>query len=132
MSCLQNSNRTWFVSLPQANAHRLIGTPGLCKACRKHPQSTISSLLSRAHRTETRLKDVHSLCASCAATPLSDPVNCESLDCSWLFTRKKLENKAEMLNNVFDYIDEIETGKVSSSASSECGQSYDVEEVRSP
>ncbi|KAH8102662.1 hypothetical protein BXZ70DRAFT_798056 [Cristinia sonorae] len=92
---------------------------GLCRRCRRRPQTTISSLLSRVHRTETRLRNVHAICASCAGTPVSEPVQCESLDCQWLFSRKKQENKAEMLDSVFDYITEVEEGLEVPSDSSE-------------
>ncbi|KAI8995628.1 hypothetical protein BD414DRAFT_513374 [Trametes punicea] len=80
----------------------------LCEACRSDHAVTVSELLSRVQGTETRLKDVHLVCSSCCGTAPAEPVKCESLDCPWLFERKKLESKAEALTTVHDLIEEIE------------------------
>lgn len=103
----------------QIKGSKLTEYTGLCKICRRRPQTTISGLLSRVHRTEGRLKKVHSLCASCSGIMLSEPVCCESLDCPWLYVRKKLDNKAENLDSVFDYIAEVEAGPDEESESSD-------------
>ncbi|KAI0669901.1 hypothetical protein C8Q78DRAFT_976102 [Trametes maxima] len=83
-------------------------TEVLCEICRSDHATTISELLSRVQRTEARLKNVHLLCASCCGTAPAEPVECESLDCPWLYERKKLESKAEALTTVHDLIDEME------------------------
>ncbi|KAI0361627.1 hypothetical protein OH77DRAFT_1546215 [Trametes cingulata] len=80
----------------------------LCDICRSDHPTTISELLSRVQGTETRLKDVHLVCGSCCGTAPAEPVQCESLDCPWLYERKKLESKAEALTTVHELIDEME------------------------
>ncbi|KAI0639404.1 hypothetical protein C8Q77DRAFT_1204904 [Trametes polyzona] len=80
----------------------------LCEMCRSDYAPTISDLLSRLQSTESRLKDVHTVCGSCCGTAPAEPVECESLDCPWLYERKKLESKAEALTTVHDLIEEME------------------------
>ena len=80
----------------------------LCEVCRADHAVTISELLSRVQGTERRLKDVHLVCSSCCGTAAAEPVQCESLDCPWLYERKKLEGKAEALTTVHDLIEEME------------------------
>ncbi|KAI0365248.1 hypothetical protein BV20DRAFT_1039013 [Pilatotrama ljubarskyi] len=80
----------------------------LCEICRLDHPTTISELLSRVQVTETRLKDVHLVCNSCCGIAPAEPVLCESLDCPWLYERKKLESKAEALTTVHELIDEME------------------------
>ncbi|KAH9849760.1 hypothetical protein C2E23DRAFT_870439 [Lenzites betulinus] len=80
----------------------------LCEVCRSDYAATMSELLSRAQVAEKRLKDVHVLCSSCCGTAPAEPVQCESLDCPWLYERKKLESQAEALTTVHDLIEEME------------------------
>lgn len=80
----------------------------LCEVCRSDYATTISELLSRVHSTERKLNDVHLVCGSCCGTAPAEPVQCESLDCPWLYERKKLESKAEALTSVHDLIEEME------------------------
>ncbi|KAI0689616.1 hypothetical protein BC835DRAFT_1368378 [Cytidiella melzeri] len=70
----------------------------ICDDCRLSPQETISGLLTRVHRTEDRLKNVHLICVSCSGVASGEPIECESLDCPWLYERKKMENKAATLS----------------------------------
>ncbi|KIP11956.1 hypothetical protein PHLGIDRAFT_510248 [Phlebiopsis gigantea 11061_1 CR5-6] len=79
----------------------------LCEVCCYRPQETIGALFARVHRTEHRLQNVHGICVSCSGIPSTEPVRCESLDCPWLYERKKLENKAENLNAVQDLVEEL-------------------------
>ncbi|OBZ79777.1 DNA polymerase zeta catalytic subunit [Grifola frondosa] len=84
-------------------------TPGgLCEVCRADPQTTISSLLARMKVTEDRLRDVQMVCGSCCGTAPAEPVKCESLDCPWLFERKKAESKADALVAVEALVEEVE------------------------
>ena len=53
------------------------------------------------------MQNVHSVCMSCSAIPAAEPVRCESLDCPWLYERKKLENKAESMNAMQELVDEL-------------------------
>lgn len=91
----------------------LCGAPaleGICDACLSDPQTTIFGLQSRISRTETRLRDAQMVCSSCAGCAYAEPIECVSLDCPWLFERKKAEGKAAALVPVQDLIDEIELG----------------------
>ena len=84
---------------------------GVCEDCRRSPQETISRLLGKVHKTETRLQQTHLVCVSCSGVAPGEPVECESLDCPWLFERKKFEQRAESLNQITELVDElIETG----------------------
>ncbi|KAI0778186.1 hypothetical protein BD413DRAFT_507367 [Trametes elegans] len=80
----------------------------LCEVCRSDYAASISELLSRVQTTETRLKGVHQVCSSCCTTAPAEPIHCESLDCPWLYERKKLESKAEAMTTVHDLIEEME------------------------
>ncbi|TFK89962.1 hypothetical protein K466DRAFT_574493 [Polyporus arcularius HHB13444] len=80
----------------------------LCEVCRTHYASTMSDLLSRMQQTEAQLKDVHLVCGSCCGVAPAEPVECESLDCPWLYERKKIEGKAEALTTIHDLIEEME------------------------
>ncbi|KZT65126.1 hypothetical protein DAEQUDRAFT_677323 [Daedalea quercina L-15889] len=81
---------------------------GLCDSCRAHPQETISGLLSRLHVAEDKLRNVQTVCSSCCGIPAAEPVRCESLDCPWLYERKKVENKVEALDVVAELIAELQ------------------------
>lgn len=83
------------------------GTAALCDLCCLRPQETIGRLLSRVHRTEKKLQNVHSICTSCSAIPVAEPVRCQSLDCPWFYERKKLESKAENMTAMQDLVEEL-------------------------
>ena len=86
----------------------MVDTPTvLCELCCFRPQETIGALFARIHRTENKLQNVHDICASCSGIPSTEPVRCESLDCPWLYERKKIENKAENLKAVQDLVEEL-------------------------
>lgn len=70
---------------------------GICGDCIIIPETSVASLLGRIQRNEMRLQGTHRVCASCCNTSLTDPVHCESLDCPWLYARKKAERKTEFL-----------------------------------
>ncbi|GJE86113.1 DNA polymerase zeta catalytic subunit [Phanerochaete sordida] len=97
----------------------------ICDTCCFRPQETIGKLLAKVHRTEQRLTDVHRVCASCAGTPQAEPVRCESLDCPWLFERKKLEHKAEGLQAIHGLVEELEELHLDEGSSTVAG---DIEE----
>ncbi|KAI1797881.1 hypothetical protein LXA43DRAFT_969080 [Ganoderma leucocontextum] len=82
----------------------------LCEVCRSDDASTMSELLARVQKTEAQLKDMHLVCGSCCGTAPAEPVQCESLDCPWMYERKKLESKAEALTTIHDLIEEMENG----------------------
>lgn len=61
-------------------------------------------------KTETKLRNVHRVCSSCSGTPVTEPIRCISLDCPWLFERKKIEHKAEALSAIEEYVEEVQGG----------------------
>ncbi|KZT02722.1 uncharacterized protein LAESUDRAFT_399797 [Laetiporus sulphureus 93-53] len=83
---------------------------GLCEDCRADPQPTITELLSRVRTTESRLWNVQTVCGSCCGTATAEPIKCESLDCPWLFERKKIEHRAEALVAIEDLVRQLEIG----------------------
>lgn len=64
-------------------------------------------MLTQLHANETRMRDVHLMCASCSSTPQSEPIQCESLDCPWLFERKRLENRIAAFDEITDILEEM-------------------------
>ena len=80
----------------------------LCELCRSDYALTMSELLSRVRKTEAKLKDVHVVCGSCCSIPPAEAVQCESLDCPWMYERKKLESKAEAATTIQELIEEME------------------------
>lgn len=80
----------------------------VCDPCRTSPQTTISELQNRIRQGENRLLDVQQICAACTKTTASEPIECESIDCAWLFERKKAERKAEFLVLLQELIEEVE------------------------
>ncbi|CAL1695850.1 unnamed protein product [Somion occarium] len=83
---------------------------GVCLNCRRQEQSTITGLLGRIKKTEIKLKNIQAICSSCQSTPMAEPIQCESLDCPWLFERKKIEHKTEALSAIEDYVEEVQEG----------------------
>ncbi|KAJ3553039.1 hypothetical protein NM688_g3832 [Phlebia brevispora] len=80
----------------------------ICDQCRSQPQDSIATLSGKLNRTETRLKQVQLVCTSCSGIPTAEPILCESLDCPWLYERKKIENRTDSLQLVRDVIDDLE------------------------
>lgn len=60
-------------------------------------------------RIEHRLQDTHSICTSCTGSTSTETVECISLDCAWLFARKKVEGKTEFVSYLLELIGEIDT-----------------------
>jgi DNA polymerase zeta len=61
------------------------------------PQETIEALFRRLQLGEQRLLTSQRICASCTGSGPSDTIECQSIDCSWLFERKRAEGRAEFL-----------------------------------
>ncbi|KAJ3750399.1 hypothetical protein DFH05DRAFT_73135 [Lentinula detonsa] len=77
---------------------------GLCIQCRRQPQLTLAGLSNRIRSNEQRLIDTHKVCASCTGSTLDEAAQCESLDCSWLYARKRGETKIEFLEFLQDLV----------------------------
>ncbi|KAJ7630949.1 hypothetical protein FB45DRAFT_917030 [Roridomyces roridus] len=69
----------------------------ICDTCCDEPGSTLARLGSKIQRGEQKLLDIQRICASCTQLPLAEPMQCESLDCSWLYARTKAEGKLKLL-----------------------------------
>jgi DNA polymerase zeta len=72
------------------------------------PQETICALRRRIQDDETRLLISQRICASCTMAAPNDAIECESIDCSWFFQRKKAEDNAELLPLLEECVQEIE------------------------
>ncbi|KAI0308195.1 hypothetical protein B0F90DRAFT_1807452 [Multifurca ochricompacta] len=83
---------------------------GLCERCRTTSAETISGLLSQVRISEKRLQTVHDVCTTCTRSEPLEPVRCVSLDCPWLFQRKKVEKQAEDIGTLEDFILELDSG----------------------
>jgi len=81
---------------------------GICGVCRADSQKTITALSSRIQRIEKRLQETHSVCASCTGSANAEAIECMSLDCPWLFARKKAEDKSEFALYLHDMISGME------------------------
>ncbi|KAJ7038190.1 hypothetical protein C8F04DRAFT_371528 [Mycena alexandri] len=69
----------------------------ICDDCYLNSQSAMAGILSKIKKGERRLLDTHRICASCTRTAPTEPVQCESLDCSWLYARTRAEDKLDFL-----------------------------------
>ena len=69
--------------------------PELCDDCRSCPQEMIAKLGYRMHDDTSRLVNSHLVCASCTMTAPGEPIECDSLDCPWFFSRRKAERRIE-------------------------------------
>ena len=70
----------------------------------------MSELLSQVRIAETRLETAHRVCTMCVRSEPLEPVRCVSLDCPWLFQRKKVEQQAEDIEGLQELIQALELG----------------------
>jgi DNA polymerase zeta len=83
---------------------------GLCERCCATPAETISELLSQVRIAENRIQTAHDVCTMCTGSEPLEPVRCVSLDCPWLFQRKKVEQQAEDIELLQELIVALELG----------------------
>lgn len=69
--------------------------PELCDNCRSSPQEMTTKLGYRTHDDTSRLANSQLVCASCTMTTPGEPIECDSLDCPWFFSRKRAERRIE-------------------------------------
>ncbi|KAF8078614.1 hypothetical protein FPV67DRAFT_1465830 [Lyophyllum atratum] len=84
-----------------------LASQGLCDECYFSPQETIAKLSSRIQANERRLLNAHRICTTCTGSVPGEPIKCESLDCPWLFSRKRAENKDDFLQIVKEIIEDV-------------------------
>ncbi|KAH7930979.1 hypothetical protein BV22DRAFT_1053576 [Leucogyrophana mollusca] len=86
-----------------------LASEGICDDCRLQPQATIPILLNLVRKGERRLLNTQKVCATCAASPDAEPIQCVNTDCSWLFERKKAELKVELLEALQTLVDDFDS-----------------------
>jgi DNA polymerase zeta len=83
---------------------------GLCDECFFTPQQTMANLSHRIQVNQKRLTNAHRVCSTCTRSEPTEPIKCESLDCPWLFSRKRAENQEEFLAAVQELLDNLDYG----------------------
>jgi DNA polymerase zeta len=81
---------------------------GVCEACRADAQNTVIALMNRIRRAEGRLQATHTACTSCTSSVNVETIECVSLDCPWLFARKKAEVKVDLVTHLRELLSEME------------------------
>ncbi|KAI9512575.1 hypothetical protein F5148DRAFT_854406 [Russula earlei] len=89
---------------------RSFSDEGLCERCCATPAETISGLLSQVRIAEKGIKAAHDVCATCTQSEPLEPVRCVSLDCPWLFQRKKVEQQGEETGLLQELIQALDLG----------------------
>lgn len=84
----------------------------LCEECMLSPQSSVTVLGVKSAAFEHRLLTAHGICATCAGTAPGEPVECISLDCPWLYARKKAEARVETVETMDILVDELGRSRV--------------------
>jgi len=59
---------------------------------------------------QRRLANAHRICGTCTGSGPTEPIKCESLDCPWLFSRKRAENKGDFLVAVQRLLNDLNYG----------------------
>lgn len=59
------------------------------------------------HRAERRVGAAQTVCASCCAVPAAGEIECESIDCSWLFERFKAGRELEGAKRIEELVEEL-------------------------
>ncbi|TIB42126.1 hypothetical protein E3P86_00505 [Wallemia ichthyophaga] len=74
----------------------------ICSSCRadSNISDTVYKLLSRNYRTQSKMRDFHTICASCAHTLPSQDVPCVNLDCGLLYKKAQNEIDTEELDGL--------------------------------
>jgi DNA polymerase zeta len=62
--------------------------------------------MSCLHLAQKRTREVQIICASCAGSAPDEPIQCESLDCEWLYERVKAKKDLQKWNEVPELIAE--------------------------
>ncbi|CAK5264403.1 unnamed protein product [Mycena citricolor] len=72
----------------------------LCSECSVNPQRALPGILFKIRKGEKRVLEAHQVCGSCSNSPAGDSIECESLDCSWMYRRTKAVHKLDFLENL--------------------------------
>ena len=77
----------------------------ICPACQSAPSRSIHTLLSRLHLSEAQMLDVQRVCASCTGSRPDEEIKCDSIECSWLYQRRRAENEVARLRGIRKFIE---------------------------
>lgn len=72
----------------------------ICLSCKNNHEDRAYAILCKMHEVQDRLKAAHAICVSCTLTPPQEGIMCESLDCPWLFVRKRAENDKDSIDGL--------------------------------
>jgi DNA polymerase zeta len=81
---------------------------GLCNSCFMASQETISNLGFRIRAREERLSNAHRICMTCTSSSPEEPIQCESLDCPWFYSRRKAEQAMDLVPILAELSDDLE------------------------
>jgi DNA polymerase zeta len=62
---------------------------------------------AKTGKWEQRMLNTQKVCVSCTGIASSEPVECESLDCPWLYARKRAEHKLDVIEMMDILVDEL-------------------------
>lgn len=79
-------------------------SPGLCEACRNVPQRTLRRLERQLRVREKRVHTANLVCASCTGSVPGEQIDCQSLDCEWLYERHKVVQNIQVADEFEDAI----------------------------
>ena len=71
-------------------------------------QETLSNLGFRIRSREERLANAHRICGTCTSSSPEDPIQCESLDCPWFYSRRKAEEAMDLVPILAELSDDLE------------------------
>lgn len=86
-------------------------TLDLCEECIMSSQSSVAILGAKIGKFEQRLLSTHEICTTCSGIAPGEQVECESLDCPWLYARKRAEHKLEMAETMNILVDELDSDR---------------------
>ncbi|WRT67197.1 uncharacterized protein IL334_004163 [Kwoniella shivajii] len=80
----------------------------LCGECLSTPSITSHALLSRQHIAESKLSDLHRICASCSSIPVGEKILCDSIDCPITYARTNAKRDVEDLEEIGGLLGELD------------------------
>lgn len=108
ISALRVKNHHSLVCVIQMGFTPLLRGLGLCGECTQSLQSSLTVFGAKSSAFENRVLTAHEICITCAGTSPGEPVECISLDCPWLYARKKAEDKLKTIETMELIVNELE------------------------
>lgn len=88
------------------------GSASRCDDCHSATQEITTKLAAKWHSNEMRLVDAQRVCATCTGIGPGRPIACESIDCPWLYARKKGENSQHAFEAIKGTLMDFDDGLV--------------------